>query len=198
MTATNDTVNFSTLFKLCVREQHPVLFWSDWLRADIDHSKHFESAPSSSLCLLALGWPRFRTCSSQNYSLKEKLCMGPPIGKSSVLVVDDFNLPHPDTYMLHPPIELLRSIINMTGLSNQQAHVLDKGSQHGSRHSRLALRERHLRLWHVLRWGAVYTSCAVIPTVNFMHPVADYHYPNELRRVLRRSGQQCCISLHGD
>jgi dynein heavy chain len=50
---------------------------------------------------------------------KRKTLFGPPEEKSAVLLIDDFNLPRPDTYGSQPPIEIIHTINNNTGLYNR-------------------------------------------------------------------------------
>ena len=37
---------------------------------------------------------------------------GPPVGKRCVLFVDDLNLPQTDAFGTHPPLELLRQLVD--------------------------------------------------------------------------------------
>ncbi|CAL4076496.1 unnamed protein product, partial [Meganyctiphanes norvegica] len=43
---------------------------------------------------------------------RKKGVYGPPVGKRCVLFIDDLNLPQPDTHGSHPPLELLRQLLD--------------------------------------------------------------------------------------
>ncbi|OHT01787.1 Dynein heavy chain family protein [Tritrichomonas foetus] len=122
---TADTIRFSNLLQLLIEQKRPVLFLgeSGCGKTSIIQNTLQTMMQTISSILFTLS---ARTSAAQIQDLieakmlqKRKTLYGPPEGKSSVLVIDDFNMPRPDTYWSQPPIEILRTIINNKGLYNR-------------------------------------------------------------------------------
>jgi dynein heavy chain len=114
--ATSDTVRFSELVILLIQQKRPVMFFGE---SGCGKTSIIQNALNQSIQTIAtiLFTLSARTSAAQIQDLieskmlqKRKTLFGPPSGKSAVLVIDDFNLPRPDTYWSQPPIEILRSV----------------------------------------------------------------------------------------
>ena len=122
---TSDTLRFSSLLLSLIETKRPVLFLGE---SGCGKTSIIQNTLSNSMNTIAsiLFTLSARTTAAQIQDLieskmlqKRKTLFGPPEGKSAVLVIDDFNLPRPDTYGSQPPIEILRTVINNKGLYNR-------------------------------------------------------------------------------
>ena len=123
---TSDTERFSNLLLSLIKIKRPVLFLGESGCGKTSIIQNTLSAQMSSLFTILFTLSA-RTSAEQIQELieakllqKRKTIYGPPEGKSAILVVDDFNLPRPDTYWSQPPIEILRTVINCKGLYNRE------------------------------------------------------------------------------
>ena len=122
---TSDTVRFSSILLSLIKQKRPVLFLGESGCGKTSIIQNTLNAQMSKISTILFTLSA-RTSHDQIQDLieakllqKRKTLYGPPEGKSSVLVIDDFNLPRPDTYGSQPPIEILRTIINCKGLYNR-------------------------------------------------------------------------------
>ena len=122
---TSDTIRFSNILQILIQQKRPVLFLgeSGCGKTSIIQNTLQSMMQTTASIFFTLS---ARTSERQIQDLieakmlqKRKTLFGPPEGKSSVLVIDDFNLPRPDQYWSQPPIEILRMIINNKGLYNR-------------------------------------------------------------------------------
>ncbi|OHT12593.1 Dynein heavy chain family protein [Tritrichomonas foetus] len=123
---TSDTARFSNILLSLIKRKRPVLFLGESGCGKTSIIQNTLSSQMSSIFSILFTLSA-RTSAEQIQDLieakllqKRKTLFGPPEGKSAVLVVDDFNLPRPDTYWSQPPIEILRTIINCKGLYNRE------------------------------------------------------------------------------
>lgn len=122
---TSDTIRFSSILTTLIKHKRPVLFLGEsgcGKTSIINSALHAQSQNIYSIIFTLSA----RTSSDQLQDLieakmqsKRKTLYGPPEGKSAVMLIDDFNLPRPDTYWSQPPIEILRQVINCKGLYNR-------------------------------------------------------------------------------
>lgn len=125
---TLDTERFGTVMELLLKVNHPVLYTGDTgvgksvIAKNVLNKMHKTGVFVPITLNFSAQTSSFRTQEILELKLekRKKTLLGAPIGKRVIIFVDDINMPKLETYGAQPPIELLRQLLDYSGLYDRE------------------------------------------------------------------------------
>lgn len=120
---TTDTVRYTYLLDLAVTHGYPCLFVGPTgTGKSVYMLKYINDVPQAAFApSIVIGFSARTTANMTQHMVDAKLdrrrkgVFGPTAGKRVIVMVDDMNMPQPETYGAQPPIEILRQYMDHEG-----------------------------------------------------------------------------------